>query len=227
MGIRRRWNIVLLSTDADATERLSAAADLDGDIVLDEVPSAETAKNGVVSGKYDIVAATYPPKIEWTPSLRTCSEAGLCIWLAESNQVQEAYETAFDSYESLAVFAHGVLDHEDITPTAIRRACVSAAYVKRLQNRLKESLDERASAADKTRLAEFVIENSSVVLFRWRPSAGSPVLYVSGNVRAFGYTSEEMTSRDFFYQSIIHPEDLEVNLRRLKAYRETDIDDFL
>ncbi len=227
MGIRRRWTIALLSTDPDAIERLEAAADVDGGIVLQEVSSAENAKRGVDSGKYDIVAATYPPKIEWTPSLRACSEAGLCIWLAESNQVQEAYETAFDSYESLAVFAHGVLDHEDITPTAIRRACSSAAYVKGLQTRLKESLEERARAADKTRLAEFVIENSSVVLFRWRPSAGSPVLYVSGNVRAFGYTAEEMTSRSFFYQSIIHPEDLEINLRRLKEYREADIDDFL
>ena len=227
MSIRRRWTIALLSKDADAIERLNAAADLDGEIVLVEVSTADEARKGVEDASFDIVAATYPPRIEWTPALRACSEEGLCIWLAESNSVEEAYETAFDSYESLAVFAHAVLDHEDLTPTAIRRACVSAAYVKGLQSRLKESLKERARAADKTRLAEFVIENSSVVLFRWRPSAGSPVLYVSGNVRAFGYTPTEMTNRDFFYQSIIHPEDLEVNLRRLKEYREADIDDFL
>ena len=227
MSIRRRWTIALLSTDAGAIERLNAAADLEDGIVLAEISTADEARRGVEDGSFDIVAATYPPRIEWTPALRTCSENGLCIWLAESNSVEEAYETAFDSYASLAVFAHAVLDHEDLTPTAIRRACVSAAYVKALQQRLKESLEERAQAADKTRLAEFVIENSSFVLFRWRPSAGSPVSYVSGNVRAFGYTPEEMTSKDFFYQSIIHPEDLEVNLRRLKEYREADIDDFL
>ena len=227
MGIRRRWTIALLSTDPDAIERLNAAADLDGGIVLIEIQNAEEARTGIESGKYDIVAASYPARIEWIPALRRCSEAGLCMWLAESNSVEEAYETAFDSYESLAVFAHAVLDHEDLTPTAIRRACVTAAYVQGLQKRLKESLEERARAADKTRLAEFVIENSAVVLFRWRPSAGSPVQYVSGNVRMFGYTPEEMTSRDFFFQSIIHPEDLEVNLRRLKEYREADIDDFV
>jgi diguanylate cyclase (GGDEF)-like protein/PAS domain S-box-containing protein len=227
MGISRRWTIALLSTDTDANERLNAAADLDGGIVLIDISTAEEARNGVKEGAFDIVAATYPPRIEWTPALRICSEAGLCIWLAESNSVEEAYETAFDSYESLAVFAHAVLDHEDLTPTAIRRACVSAAYVKGLQQRLKESLEERARAVEKTRLAEFVIENSSIILFRWRPSAGSPVLYVSENVLAFGYTASEMTSRDFFYQSIIHPEDLEVNLRRLKGYRETDVDNFL
>ena len=227
MGIRRRWTIALLSTDPDATNRLSAAAELDGGIVLIQSKSAEDARKGIESGEYDIVAATYPPRIEWTPALRRCSEAGLCMWLAESDYVEEAYETAFDSYESLAVFAHAVLDHEDLTPTAIRRGCVTAAYVKGLQSRLKESLEERARAADKTRLAEFVIENSAVVLFRWRPSAGSPVLYVSSNVRTLGYTPEEMTRRDFFYQSIIHPEDLEVNLRRLKEYQEVGTDDFL
>ena len=58
-------------------------------------------------------------------------------------------------------------------------------------------------------LVNLVVENSPVVIFRWKATDGWPVEYVSNNVTQFGYTVQELMSGDTSYSSIIHPDDLE------------------
>lgn len=58
-------------------------------------------------------------------------------------------------------------------------------------------------------LVNLVVENSPVVVFRWKATDGWPVEYVSNNVTQFGYTVQELMSGDTSYSSIIHPDDLE------------------
>jgi len=59
------------------------------------------------------------------------------------------------------------------------------------------------------KLVNLVVENSPVVVFRWKAAKGWPVEYVSNNVIQFGYTVQELMSGDTSYSSIIHPDDLE------------------
>ncbi len=53
-----------------------------------------------------------------------------------------------------------------------------------------------------------VVENSPVVLFRWRADEHWTVEYVSENVSRFGYTPDELLSGRVPYASLVHPDDL-------------------
>ena len=54
-----------------------------------------------------------------------------------------------------------------------------------------------------------VVENSPVVLFRWKAAEDWPVVYVSNNVIQFGYTPEEFLSGKVSFSSIVYALDLE------------------
>lgn len=63
--------------------------------------------------------------------------------------------------------------------------------------------------ADKAlRLAMQVVNASPVVCFRWSASNGWPVVFVSNNVRQWGYTPEQLQSGRPDFASIVHPDDL-------------------
>lgn len=70
------------------------------------------------------------------------------------------------------------------------------------------------------------IENSPVVLFRWRATEGWPVEFVSENVTQFGYTPKELLSGQTPYASIIHPDDLERVGQEVTAYSVNGPDSF-
>ncbi len=225
----RDWTVALLCNDEDAAHRFEAAADLDGAIRVVRVDEARAAHDLVVSGSADVVVASYPADPDWVGALWRCSDVALCVSLAGADDVEAAFSATEgdDGEHGGGIYAQAVLDHEDLTPSAIRRGCLAAEYVKRLQARLRRSLAEREREAERGRVARFVIENSPVVVFRWLAQSGSPVDYVSDNVsRIFGYTADEMTAPRFFYQSIIHPDDLERSLRTIMSMREAGIDQF-
>ena len=58
-------------------------------------------------------------------------------------------------------------------------------------------------------LANLLIEESPAVLFRWAPSAGWPVVYVSGNLRRWGYDPREFMATRRPFAEIVHPADLD------------------
>jgi len=67
----------------------------------------------------------------------------------------------------------------------------------------------RRQRADKAlRLAMQVVNASPVVCFRWAASNGWPVVFVSENVRQWGYTPEQLQSGQPDFASIVHPDDL-------------------
>jgi PAS domain S-box-containing protein len=57
--------------------------------------------------------------------------------------------------------------------------------------------------------ADLIVRKSPAVLFRWRPCPGWPIEYVSDNVIQFGYSPEEIISREVPYASMVYPDDLE------------------
>ncbi len=53
-----------------------------------------------------------------------------------------------------------------------------------------------------------VVEASPVVLFRWRNAPDWPVLFVTDNVRNWGYSAASLTSGRVPFSQLVHPEDL-------------------
>lgn len=69
-------------------------------------------------------------------------------------------------------------------------------------------ITERKRTEEALRQANVVVENSPVILFRWKAREGWPVAYVSQNVIRFGYTPEELISGSVPYSEMVFPDDL-------------------
>ena len=93
-----------------------------------------------------------------------------------------------------------------------------------LEPHLGELATELASPAQ-IRPGIFV-ENSPVLLFRWRTAEGWPVESVSENVTQFGYASQEMLTGRVSIASIVHPDDLERVVREVTEYSKQGVDHF-
>ena len=68
--------------------------------------------------------------------------------------------------------------------------------------------DHLRQAEQNLRLMEMVVQNSPVVLFRWRAAPDWPVDYVSENVAQFGYSAADLTSGKVPFAAVVHPDDL-------------------
>lgn len=84
----------------------------------------------------------------------------------------------------------------------------------------------RKLAEEELRQANLVIENSPVVVFRWRATEGWPVAMVSRNVIQFGYTPEELLSGAVPFAALVHPEDLEQVGREVLEYSQSGAERF-
>ncbi len=72
-----------------------------------------------------------------------------------------------------------------------------------------------------------IVEQSPIILFRWRAVEGWPVEYVSDNVVRFGYTVDDFLSGRIHFASIIHPEDRKRVGAEVREYTEKGRDRFL
>jgi PAS domain S-box-containing protein len=84
----------------------------------------------------------------------------------------------------------------------------------------------RHHAEERRRAIERIVDNSQVVLFRWRPEPGWPVAFVSEQVRQFGYTPDDFVSGRIDYASIVHPDDLVRVRDEVRSYISTNTDRF-
>ena len=72
----------------------------------------------------------------------------------------------------------------------------------------KALMEKQKALLERQKALETVINNSPVVVFLWKAEKYWPTLYVSENVRQFGYAPEDFISGRVLYGKIIHPEDL-------------------
>ncbi len=77
------------------------------------------------------------------------------------------------------------------------------------------------------RLANEVVKSSPVILFRWGKELGSPVKYVSENIRLWGYEPDEFSSGKVAYTELMHPEDRIRAIDEVNAFTEKGKDEFL
>ena len=85
---------------------------------------------------------------------------------------------------------------------------------------------EWKEAEEELREANLVVENSPVVLFRWKGDDEWPVELVSGNIIQFGYTPDEFLSGAITYSEVIHPGDLERVTREVHDFCAEGADQF-
>lgn len=72
----------------------------------------------------------------------------------------------------------------------------------------KALMEKQKALLERQRALETVINNSSMVVFLWKAEKYWPTIYVSENVRQFGYAPEDFISGRVLYGKIVHPEDL-------------------
>ncbi|NVN93193.1 MAG: PocR ligand-binding domain-containing protein [Desulfuromonadales bacterium] len=92
--------------------------------------------------------------------------------------------------------------------------------------KLAHSVAERDRLTATLRQANLVVENSPVVLFRWKGVDTWPVELVSANIIQFGYSTDEFLSGALTYSSIIHPDDLERVTREVHDFCNEQTDQF-
>jgi len=80
--------------------------------------------------------------------------------------------------------------------------------------------------SEELRQASLVMENSPVVLFRWRAEEGWPVDLVSANVSLFGYAKEELLSGVVPFSALVHPDDLDRVALEVAGYAAAGFDSF-
>jgi PAS domain S-box-containing protein len=81
-------------------------------------------------------------------------------------------------------------------------------YVRDITDRRKTEL-ELHDALERYKELQGIIDKSPAVLVLWRPEPGSPVTFVSDSIAQFGYKREDLMSRRYVYDDIIHKDDLD------------------
>jgi len=91
---------------------------------------------------------------------------------------------------------------------------------------LSQALTRQKAISEELRQASLVVENSPVMLFRWKAQEGWPVVLVSRNVTQIGYTSEEFLNGTRVFSSIVHPDDLERIGHEVQVFSANGVDRF-
>lgn len=91
---------------------------------------------------------------------------------------------------------------------------------------LYHDLTEIRQREAELRLANEVVKSSPVILFRWGNEPGSPIEYVSENIRIWGYEPEELASGRRLYADMIDPEDREKILQEVRDFEKQGRDEF-
>jgi PAS domain S-box-containing protein len=78
---------------------------------------------------------------------------------------------------------------------------------KQTEKELQKYADELKHSNELKEEMESIINNSPVIVFKWKTEADWPVEFVSDNITKLGYTVEDFTSNTIKYADIIHPDD--------------------
>jgi sigma-B regulation protein RsbU (phosphoserine phosphatase) len=85
---------------------------------------------------------------------------------------------------------------------------------------------ERDQTAEALRMAEVIVDQSPVILFRRLAGDEPRLIYVSDNIRQMGYTAEEFISGEISFRDIVHPDDMERIGDEIRGYAEADVEEY-
>lgn len=125
---------------------------------------------------------------------RVLTGGGEVRWVEEKTFIQRDEKGNVDNFQGIV---------RDITQETKNEKALRNA----LQSQ-KALMEKQKVLLEKQKALETVINNSPMVVFLWKAEKYWPTVYVSENVRQFGYTPEDFISGRILYGKIIHPEDL-------------------
>ena len=147
---------------------------------------------------------------DFTPEARALLELGsikstLCVPVFADDRWAGAI--AFDDCRSERDWLQAEIDTIKTLAELVGAALVRTAHLKEL--------------ADANR----IIENSSTILYRIEPRPPFPLIFISKNVKRYGYDLDDLLVSPTIWQQRIHREDLPVIIANLKSImeRKTDI----
>jgi len=79
---------------------------------------------------------------------------------------------------------------------------------------------------DNLEKSKLVIENSTVIAFRWRPDEYWSIDYVSRNVELLGFQAKDLLSGKVNPEDMVHPEDLPRVVKEVEQFTEKGIEHF-
>jgi sigma-B regulation protein RsbU (phosphoserine phosphatase) len=75
-------------------------------------------------------------------------------------------------------------------------------------------------------LAEVIIAQSPVVLFRRKAGKKPTPVYVSSNISQFGYSAEDLLSGRIRFAQIVHPDDRDRLVKEIRQFTEADVKEY-
>lgn len=211
-------------SDAAVGGKIYARADTDVDIDFKDIPSglneildaftkpmAETmhVANGLAKGEL---------KTRVTPGLKgDFKDLGdtldrfaekLNNIIDESNSVLMAFQKE-DFTQKISIKGEGdfriLTDGIEETRQALYKITTEQKKAKQELIKYAEELEHSNQMKEEM---ERVVENSPVIVFKWKAEKGWPIEFVSKNISQFGYSLEDFASGKVKYGDIVHPQDL-------------------
>jgi len=103
---------------------------------------------------------------------------------------------------------------------ALETRCDAQTRTLRLECTLRDQTEEAL------RLAEMIIAQSPVVLFRRRAGKRPTLVYVSSNISQFGYSADDFIEGRIRFSEIVHPEDRSRLVEEIRHFEEADVEEY-
>jgi sigma-B regulation protein RsbU (phosphoserine phosphatase) len=91
---------------------------------------------------------------------------------------------------------------------------------------LEKNTQGEGAATEALQIARVIIDNSPAILFRRLAGEDPRLVFVSANIRRFGYTAEEFVSDAVRFRDIVHPEDMDRVGKEIQAYAEQEVEEY-
>jgi sigma-B regulation protein RsbU (phosphoserine phosphatase) len=85
---------------------------------------------------------------------------------------------------------------------------------------------ERHQNTQALQLAQVIIDNSPVILFRRLAGEEPRLVYVSTNISRFGYSADEFLSGKLKFKDIVHPMDAERTIKEIADFTDRDVEEY-
>ena len=91
---------------------------------------------------------------------------------------------------------------------------------------LRQECTLRDQTEEALHLAEVIIAQSPVVLFRRKAGKKPTPVYVSSNISQFGYSAEDLLSGRVRFTQLVHPDDRDLLVKEIRQFTEADVEEY-
>lgn len=89
-----------------------------------------------------------------------------------------------------------------------------------------QKCQDLAKIINELRMSELIVERSPVILFRRLAGEEPRMVYISQNIRRFGYEPKDFLEERISFADIIHPDDHKMVASTIKKYATDDIEEY-